>query len=193
MDITINCATALAMTKFPCESEIYGYPVMFIVGHPDGALTVVGESPTVAEIQTGIANTGVNKLIVLEQITNGARVESALEEESGADTADGLRTVFGTNIETSGKIKLLDEDIRADLATLALYPRLRTWVVTSSGWILGGKKGYKVANYIAPMMLEGFGVRAAHNISFIHKHNMNATDPAAQDDGYLDLVNPTTT
>jgi hypothetical protein len=192
-DITIDCAAALEMSKFPCKSEDYGYPVKFIVGHPDGALTVAGDTPTLAEIQTGIAASGVDKLIVIEQVTNGQRVSNAVEEESGADTADGLRTVFGTNIETSGKVKLLDETVRADLATLALVPRLRTWTITSGGWIFGGKKGYKTANYIAPLLMEGFGARAAHDISFIHKHNMSATDPAREDSGFLDLTNPATT
>lgn len=190
MDITILCADALAMTKFPCISNDYGYPVMFVVARPDHSIAVAGENPTVAELQTAITSiVEADTAIVIEQITNGARVESALETEEGGDTADGLRTVFGTNIETSGKIKLLDEAQRAALAKLALYQRLRTWVITSGGYILGGKRGYRVANYIAPMFMEGFGTRAAHDVSFIHKHDMNATDPATQDDAYLDLVN----
>ncbi len=193
MDITIDCADALEMSKFPCKSNDYGYPVKLVIGHPDGVLTVAGDTPTLAEIQAGIADSGVNKLIVIEQLTNGVRASNATEEESGADTADGLRTVFGTNIETSGKIKLLDETVRANLASLALLPRIKTWTITSGGWIFGGKKGYKTANYIAPLLMEGFGTRAAHDISFIHKHNMDATDPAREDEGFLDLTNPATT
>lgn len=193
MDITIICSDALDMAKAPCKSNDYGYPVKLVIGHPDGTLTVVGDTPTLAEIQAGIADTGVDKLVIIEQMTNGTRVENGIEEESGADTADGLRTVFGVNIEITGKVKLLDETVRADLTTLALVPRIKVWIVTSGGWLLGGKKGYKVANFISPMYMEGFGSRAAHNISFIYKHNMNATDPARLDSGFLDLSNPATT
>lgn len=193
MDITINCSDALDINKFPCKGNDYGYPTMLVIGHPDGTLTVAGDTPTLAEIQAGIADTGVDKLVLIEQLTNGTRVENALEEESGADTADGLRTVFGVNIEIAGKIKLLDESIRADLARLALVQRIKVWVITSGGWIFGGKKGYKVANFISPLMMEGFGTRAVHNVSFIYKHNRNDTDAARYDAGFLDLVNTTTT
>jgi hypothetical protein len=192
-DITIDCADALDMNKFPCKSNDYGYPVKLVIGHVDGTLTVAGDTPTLAEIQAGIAASGVNKLIVIEQITNGAKGENGLEEESGADSADGLRSVFGVNIEVAGKIKLLDEDVRADLAKLGLQDRLRVWVITSGAWCFGGKKGYRVANFISPLYMEGFGSRAAHNFSFIYKHNMNATDGAREDDGFLDLANPATT
>lgn len=188
-DILIDCVDPLVMTKWPCKSEVYGYPIKFVVGHPDGVLLVVGDNPTVAELQTGLADAGVDKIILIEQITNGARVEQEKQEETGADTADGLTTTFGVNILTSGKVKLLDEVNRAELATLAVYQRLRTWVITSEGWILGGKNGYRTANYIAPMMLEGFGVRAAQEVQFIHKHDINATDPADQDDGYITITN----
>ncbi len=188
-EITVDCADDLSMDKWPCKSEDYGYPVAFVVGHPDGDLAVAGDSPTLAEIQAGLADTGVDKLILIEQVTNGIRSQNAIEEESGADTADGLRTVFGVNIETAGKIKLLNERVRSDLATLAVLPRIRTWVITSGGWLLGGKKGYKTANYISPMFMEGFGKRAALDVSFIHKHNINATDPATEDEGFLDLTN----
>jgi hypothetical protein len=192
-DITIDCASGLEMTTYPCVSKDYGYPVKLVIGHTEGTLAVAGETPTLAEIQVGIAASGIDKLIVIEEITNGVKSENALEEESGADSADGLRSVFGVNIEIAGKIKLLDESVREELARLALYNRIRVWVITSGGWIFGGDKGYKVANFISPMYSDGFGSRPYYNFSFIYKHNMNATDPAREDDGFLDLVNSATT
>ena len=192
-EIAIDCAGELDMKQFPCYSNDYGYPVKLVIGQPKGIFAVVGETPTLAEIEAGLIDTGLNKLIVIEELTNGARAENDVQEESGADTADGLRTVFATNILTSGKVKLLDESLRADLAVLAKYARLKTWTITSGGWIFGGKTGYRTSNYISPLFAEGFGTRAAHDISFIHQHNMNQTDPAGFDEGFLDIVNSSVT
>lgn len=189
MDLVYDCAAALEMVKSPCKGENYGHPVMFIIGHPEGSLTVAGESPTVSEIQTGISALVLDKLIVIEQVTNASRVSREIEEESGADTADGLREVFGELIETAGSIKFLDEALRDDFAMLALLKRLQVWTITSGGYIFGGKTGYKTSNYIGPLLMEGFGTRAAMPFSFVHKHKMNETDPAGFDDAFLDLTN----
>jgi hypothetical protein len=189
-DITCDCAAELEMNPFPCKATDYGYPSKLILQAPGGSLTVAGETPTLSEIQAGIAASGLDKLIVIEELTNGQRVESERQEESGADTADGLVNTLGVNMAIVGKIKLLDEAVRADLAKLNCNQRLKVWVITSQGYIFGAKTGYRVANFIPPTILEGFGVRAYHDINFVYKHDMNATDPAAQDDGFLDLKNP---
>lgn len=187
--IVINCLDALDMENTPCISDEIGYPVKFVVQHINGNLVVAGVNPTVAEFQSGIAAVGVDKLIILEQVTNGDRKIKDTEEESGADSADGLRNVFGCNIETTAKIKSFNEDMRSKLATLSLHNRIKVWTITSNGWVLGGKKGYRTANWIAPLVMEGFGKRATHDISFIHKHNLSETDPATKDSGYLNLAN----
>jgi hypothetical protein len=188
-DITCDCAEELVLSPFPCKATDYGYPSKLILQAPGGDLTVAGEIPTLAEIQAGIAASGLDKLIVIEELTNGQRIESERQEESGADTADGLTNTLSINMAVVGKIKLLDESVRADLAKLNCNQRLKAWVITSQGYIFGGKKGYKVANFIPPTILEGFGVRAYHDINFVYQHNLNATDPAGQDDGFLSLTN----
>lgn len=190
MDIVCDCAGELEFSKFPCKAEEYSFPVKLLLQHPDGVLEVAGESPTLAEIQVGIGATGVNKLIVIEQITNGQRTEAEREEESGADTADGLTDTFGINMTVTGRVKLLNEEIRKDAAVLNCQRRLNMWFVTNTGWIFGGKTGYKIANFIPPLIMEGFGVKPYLDLNLVHKINLNKTDPAGQNDGFLLLMNP---
>lgn len=191
--IVCDCAGEPTMSPFPCKAVDYGFPKKLILQDPDGSLTVAGESPTLSEIQAGIAASGEDKLIVIEQITNGQLVESSREEETGADTADGLTNTFGINMAVTGNIKLLDESVRADLLKLNCHERLKMWVITSKGYILGGATGYKIANFFSPMTLGGYGTRAMVPLNLVYQHNLNATDPAGQDDGFLNLVNPPTT
>lgn len=181
------------MTKFPCKAIDYGYPTKVFLQDPDGDLTVAGETPTVAEMQAGIDAAGEDKVIVLEEITNGQRVEVSREEESGADTADGLTDTFGTNMAVTGNLKLINEAVRTDVAELNCNKRLKMWFSTNKGYVFGGKTGYKVANFIPPMGLGGFGARAMYPLNFVYAHDFTKDDPAGQDDGFLTLTNPATT
>ncbi len=188
-DILCDCADELLMNKFPCKAIDYGFPQMIILRDPNGVLAVAGETPTLAEIQAGIAAALPDKLILLEEITNGQRTESSREEETGADTADGLTNTFGLNMVVTGRVKLIDEGVRDDLARLNCLSRLTMWFVTNKGFIFGGKTGFKIANFIPQMIMEGFGVRGYYPINFVYVANLLAEDPAGQDNGFLDLVN----
>jgi hypothetical protein len=189
-DITCDCSGELIMRVFACKATDYGYPNKLIFMHPDGALVVAGDSPTLAEIQTGLADTGVDKLILIEAFTNGQRVEGERVEESGADTADGLTTVVSLNMRITGKIKLLSDVTITDLLTLNCQPRLRMWVITSQGYILGGADGYRTANFFTPTIMEGYGVANYIPVAHTYQHNLNATDPAFYDEGFKTLTNP---
>lgn len=193
MDIVCDCDSGLDVSAFPCKATDYGYPSKAVLQDAEGTLTVVGETPTLAEIQAGIAATGQDKLVIIEEITNGKLAESSREEESGADTADGLTNTFGVNMTLEGNIKLISETLRSDLLTLNCNQRKKMWVITSKGYIFGGKTGYKTPAFIPPMALNGFGTRASIPINWLYQHNLNKTDPAGQDDGFLDLKNPATT
>lgn len=189
-NIVCDCAGEMELNPFPCASTNYGYPVKILLMDTDGTLAVAGESPTLAEVQAGIAAAAPNKLIVIEEITNGQNPEASREEETGADTADGLTNTFGVNMAVTGKIKLLDEAIYAGLLKLNCHQRKKMWVIFSKGFIKGGKKGHITNAFIPPMSSGGFGTRVEIPINWVYQHNLNATDPAGQDDGFLTLTNP---
>lgn len=188
-DIVCGCGDGLELDAFPCKATDYGYPSKALLMDENGEITVAGETPTLSEIQAAMAASGENKVIVIEEITNGQLVEQSREEESGADTADGLTNTFGINMALTGNVKLLDESIRSGLLTLNCNQRKRMWIITSKGYIFGGKLGYKTPAFIPPMTLGGFGTRGLVAINWPYQHDLNATDPAGQDDGFLSLVN----
>lgn len=192
-DITCDCAGEIGIAQFPCDSLKYGYPSKLLLMKPDGTMTVAGESPTVAEVQTALADSGDNKAVLIEEITNGQRVENDRQEETGADTADGLTDTFAINMAITGNIKKLDEAVRTDLAELNCFSRLKVWIITNTGYIFGGANGYKCSNFIPPLTLGGFGTQPLIPISFVYFNDDTKNDPAAQDDGFLTLQNPATT
>lgn len=189
-NIVCDCAAGLVLAKFPCKSEDYGYPTKLLLQDPDGTLTVAGDCPTLAEIQAGIAAAGEDKVVVIERITNGQRIEAEREEESGADTADGLTDTFSINYTVTGNVKLLDETVRAELAALNCQSRLRLWIITSKGWLFGGATGYIVSGVFPQVTMEGFGTKPYVPLSFTYSSGLNCTDPACQDEGFLTLTNP---
>ncbi len=190
-DIVTTCADDLSIDKFLCAPTIYGFPNKLLFMHPDGSLTVAGETPTLAEINVGIAASGLNKLAVIEQFTNGQRVEASRDTFGGADTADGLTDVSALYMKITGKIKMLGERLVADLLTLSRQQtRLQMWVITSEGYILGGKLGYRTANFFTPTIMEGYGTQNYIGIDHTYQVNLNQTDPAGFDLGFKDLVNP---
>lgn len=193
MDIVCDCDGEPTISRFPCKATDYGYPNKLGFMHPDGEMTVAGESPTLAEVQAAIAETGVNKLILIEDFTNGQRTEQSRTEESGADTPDGLTNVVSINMQITGRIKRLDESVIADLLTLNCQPRLKMWVFTSKGYIFGGDTGYMTSNFFTPLIMEGFGVAGYIPVNHVYQHDLTKTDPAGQDDGFLTLKNPLTT
>jgi hypothetical protein len=181
------------MSTFPCSPDRHGHPIKLLFMQPGGAITVAGESPTLSEIEQAIGQTDVDRMVVIEEITNGQLNVADTQEESGADTSDGGVNVIGVNRAVTGKIKNINETVRKHLAEWNCHSRLRMWVITSKGWIFGGKTGYKVSNFIGPMLLPGFGVSSEYPLNFVWPHDILATDPAGQDDGFLELVNNQTT
>lgn len=193
MDIVAGCADELEMNQWACKATDFGFPNKLGFMHPDGEMTVAGEAPTLAEVQAAIAETGVNKLILIEDFTNGQRTEQSRTEESGADTPDGLTDVSSLNMQVTGKIKRLGASTISELLTLNTQPRLRMWVFTSTGYCFGGKTGYRTSNFFPPLIMEGFGVKGYIPIAHVYQHDLTKTDDVSQDDGFLTLKNPLTT
>jgi len=191
-DLVCDCTpgSPLEMAAFPnnCGAEDYAHPYLLLFMKPEGTITgCSGDGPTVAQIQAAQAEIDEDKMIVLGPITNGIRAESERQEETGADTIDGMTNVISQTIQITGKLKFLDETIREDLEQLNCYDRLRMWMVSSTGWLFGGCNGYNVANFISALLMDGFGTRAY--IPLDYKFKAPGHDPAIQDDDYLTLVN----
>lgn len=190
-DIVTTCADDLSIDKFLCAPTLYGFPNKLILKHTEGTLTVAGKTPTLAEINVGIAASGLNKLVLIEQFTNGQRIESKRDTFSGADTADGLTDVSALYYKLTGKIKMLGERLVADLLTLSRQQnRVDGWIITDQGYIFGGATGYRFSNFFPPMVQEGFGTQNYIPIDHEYQVNLNTTDPAGFDLGFKDLVNP---
>lgn len=190
-DIVTTCADDLSIDRFLCAPTLYGFPNKLVFMHDEGSLTVAGESPTLAEINAGIVASGLNKLVLIEQFTNGQRVEASRDTFTGADTADGLTDVSALYMKITGKIKMIGERLVADLLTLSRQQsRLRMWVITDQGYIFGGETGYRTANFFTPIIMEGYGTQNYIPIDHTYQVNLNATDPAGFDLGFIDLVNP---
>jgi len=185
-----NCDLDLDMDRFPnsCGAINYGHPKLLLFQKPEGELTLcTGDAPILAHIQAALTVVGDNHMILLGPITNGVRVESERQEESGADTIDGMTDVISQTIQITGKLKFLDEAVRTDLENLNCYDRLSMWIITTTGWIFGGCDGYNVANFISTLLMEGFGTRA--HIPLDYKFQIPCHDPANQDDGFVLLRN----
>jgi len=192
-DLVCDCtvATPIAMAAFPnnCGAENYGHPYLLLFMKVDGALTnCTGDAPNLANIQAAQAEADENRMIVVGPMTNGSRVESEKEEETGADTIDGMTNVISQTLNLTGKLKFLDEEIREDLEDLNCHERLRMWIITSTGWLFGACEGYRVANFISGLIQEGYGTRSA--IPLDYKFKTPGHDPANYDINYVDLVNP---
>ncbi len=191
-ELVCDCtvATPIAMAAFPnnCGSENYGYPKLLLFMKREGTFTgCTGEAPNLANIQAAQAELDENKLIVVGPMTNGNRLESEREEESGADTVDGATNVISQTIQVTGKLKFLDETVREDLEDLNCQERLRMWIVTDTGWLFGACNGYNVANFISALLHDGYGTRAY--VPLDYKWKAPGHDPANYDDDYLTLVN----
>lgn len=191
-DLVCDClpGTPMEMTAFPnnCGAEDYAYPYLLLFMKPEGTLAgCSGDGPTIAQIQAAQALGDENRIIVLGPVTNGVRVESERQEETGADTIDGMTNVISQTIQITGKLKFLDEEVREDLEQLNCYDRLRMWMISSTGWLFGGCGGYSVANFISALLMDGFGTRAY--IPLDYKFRAPGHDPAVQDNDYLTLVN----
>jgi len=180
----------LSMAEFPnnCGSENYGYPYLLLFQRVEGEISgCTGDGPTVAQIQALQSSGDDDQMIVVGPITNGQRVESEREEETGADTIDGMTNVISQTVQITGKLKFLDETVRDALEDLNCYDRLRMWVVTSTGWLFGGCEGYTVANYISALLHDGYGSRGY--IPLDYKFKAPGHDPAVYDSDYTELDN----
>ncbi len=190
MDIVTTCADELSIDKFLCAPTLYGFPNKLVFMHTEGDAGIAGEVPTLAEILDGIAATGLDKMVLIEQFTNGQRTVAEQTSFSGADTADGMDDVDAVYMLITGKIKMIGERLSADLLTISRQQtRLQMWVITSEGYIFGGKTGYRTSNFFPPTIMEGFGVQNYIPINHKYQVNRNQTDPSGFDLGFKDLVN----
>jgi len=178
------------MDRFPknCGAINYGHPLLLLFQKPEGTLAgCSGDAPILGNFQDALTAVGDDHMILLGPITNGVRAESERQEESGADTVDGMTDVISQTIQITGKLKFLDEAVRADLEDLNCYDRLSMWIITTTGWIFGGCDGYNVANFVSTLLMDGFGTRAY--IPLDYKFMIPCHDPANQDDGFVLLRN----
>ncbi len=190
-DIVTTCADDLSIDKFLCAPTLYGFPNKLVFMHDEGDANISGDAPTLAEINAGMIASALDKMVLIEQFTNGQRVEASRDTFTGADTADGLMDVSALYMKITGKIKMIGERLHADLLTLSRQQsRLRMWVITDQGYIFGGKLGYRTSNFFTPIIMEGFGTQNYIPIDHTYQVNLNATDPSTFDVGFKDLVNP---
>lgn len=190
-NLTCVCADSLTMIDSPiCGALDYGYPKFLLFMRTDGDLVCAGSDliPTVAELQTALALATVNKIIMVGPMTNGVKAEAERQEESGADTIDGLVTTISQSISIDGRLKFLNEALIREIEKLRCFERLRMWYITHKGFLFGQCEGYNVANFISEQLHDGFGTRGY--IPLNYRFIAEDTNPAAQDDGYLTLSNP---
>ncbi len=189
-EIVTSCADELSIDKFPCAPTLYGFPNKLVIMHAQGDPNIAGETPTLAEIVAGQAAAGLDKMVLIEQFTNGQRTIAEQTAFSGADTADGLEDVDAVYMLVSGKIKMINERLSADLLTLSRQQnRVRFWIIFSEGYIFGGQTGYYASNFFPPIISEGFGVQNYIPLNVKYQVNRNQTDPSRFDLGFKDLVN----
>ena len=189
---TCSCSEALMIGTIPddCGSIDYGYPYIFLLQNPNAVNSFAGDTPTVVEIEAlMLAPAGEIHIAVLGPITNGKKEESGRESESGADTIDGLDNVLSQTIKLSGKFKLLNDTILAQLAQLNCRTRVRMWYITSKGYLFGGD-GITIPSFFSEWLHDGFGTRSYVPIEFSYKVDRTKDySDTAQDDDYLTLNN----
>jgi len=179
------------MTDLPvCGAIDYGYPKFLLFMRTDGTLVCAGSDgiPTKAELDVALALADNNKLIMVGPMTNGVKAEAERQTESGADTVDGQETVITQSMQITGRLKFLNEAVRADLEKLNCFERLKMWYVTSTGYLFGECDGYPVSNFISELLSDGFGTRPYIPVDF--RWITEDKNPSAQDDDYLTLTNP---
>lgn len=184
-----ECAGGVSMSSFPgdCLQVDFGFPKLVILCAPSTNIAPSGVVPSVAEFQAAIS-TGGSDVVVINDISNGQKLEGEVQEISGADTADNLPEVISSMEGISGNLKRFNLTVLNDLEALNCHKRLRVWYVTNKGWCFGGKRGYLSANYFKDWAHGGFGGRSY--IPFEYKWmREEETTGAAQDMDYLDLTN----
>ncbi len=190
MDITCECAEGLTHPESPCKPDNFGHPLKLVLQHEDGELTVAGENPTVAELTTGIGATGVDRLVVVEEFTNGQWLEEARQERTGADTADGLTDVDAIFMRIEGRVVRLNNEMIESFARLNCQNRVKGWLILSSGHIFGGKTGFRFSNFWPKPINEGYGTKMHIPFALVYQANLNGADLSAQNLDYLKLKNP---
>ena len=154
-----------------------------------GSLTVAGDTPTVAEITTGLAASGDDKCIVLGPYAGGQWGEPQVTTVNGDDTVRGLtEQVFSIN-QVTGKFSELTETEREELATVNTNNRVKAWIIDDAGYVWGEASGYEGALNIDPKSKTRDNFMSMP-FSFEWLDNLDSTDKAAQDSGFLSLTNP---
>ena len=189
-DLTDICSVAIPMVNAPvCGDARYGYPKHVIVAKTKAVIAQVGDTPTPAEFTTAFAAADDDKAVIIRDWTNGVRAELSRGEPTGADTVSGLPVVVDIQHEFTGNIRKFSEELREDLLNLNQLPEVKFWIITNTGWCFG-EDGYTGVNFLAPLLMDGFGTQPYMPVRFAYDVPLDQTDAAAQDNGYLTLTNP---
>ena len=187
--ITSVCTAALdPITSYTCGGLKGNRIYSLIVAKSNMTLDVTGEAPTLSEIQTGMAATGDDKLVVLKHVSNGLIDEVGSSELSDLDTENGLPEKFNIQMGITGSLKHPTEDVLLKTMEYNQNILLRVWVVDNKGYIWGGKTGYLTngLNAFSPKKLDGTVLFVSFNLVYIAD---DVSDDTGQDDGFLTLDN----
>ena len=187
--ISTVCTDALStITSYNCGGLKGNRIHSLIIGKSDMTLTVSGDAPTLSEIQTGMAASADNKLVVLTHISNGLWDEVSSKELTDLDTESGLPEKFDVLIGMTGNIKRPTEDALLKISEYNEYPTLRVWGIDNKGYIWGGKTGYLCGGTgaFSPKKMDGTVMYVSFNLVY---NSDQISDDTAQDDGFLTLDN----
>lgn len=187
--ITTACADALAtVTAYVCGGLKGNRINSLVIGRSDMTLSVSGDSPTLAEIQAGLAATGDDKLVVLRHISNGLIDEVGSSELTDLDTESGLTERFNIQMGLTGMIKHPTAEVLTITMGYNVHIALRVWVIDNKGNIWGGKTGYLCGslNAFSPKKMDGVTMFISFNLVYVSD---NVSDDTDQDDGFLTLDN----
>jgi len=187
--ISAVCGDALSgITAYTCSGVGSNRIVKLIIAKSNMALTVSGDVPTVDELQTGMAASGDDKLVVLGHITNGLVDEVSSKELTELDTESGLPEKFDVLMGITGNIKSVNSDVLEQTMAYNIETTLRVWAVDNKGNLWGGKTGYLTSarNAFSPKKLDGTVIMISFSLVF---NSDGVKDDYAQDDGYLTLDN----
>ncbi len=183
------CGDALTgITAYTCAGVSSNRIVKLIVGKSNMSLTVSGDVPTVAELQTGLTATGDDKLIAIGHITNGLIDEVGSKELTELDTESGLPEKFDTLMGITGNIKSVTSSVLEQTMAYNIETTLRVWAVDNKGNLWGGETGYLTSSRgaFSPKKLDGTVIQVSFSLVY---NSDGVKDDFAQDDSYLTLDN----
>lgn len=168
--ITTACADALeTVTAYVCGGLKGNRINALIIGRSDMEVAVSGSSPTLSEMQAGLAATGDDKLVVLRHISNGLIDEVGSSELTDLDTESGLPERFNIQMGLTGMIKHPTAEVLTITMGYNIHPTLKVWYIDNKGYIWGGKTGYLCGsmNAFSPKKMDGVTLFISFNLVYV--------------------------